>query len=242
MNFRPRILLWDLDGTLAYWSGIRIIPDVVHAYAAACPSSTSKLSAIIAGARAYVRVLGHQGMPRNDALFARLMAFSLSVSVQDMRLTTERFLNSALLRAAIKRSIRPIHEALELFLRLASRDSFRHVVATNPIMPSRFNAMRLAEAGYPVERFAYICGSEDFSGQKHLPSFYPDLLARIGARADEVLMIGNDPKKDLAVGDTGIRTFLLQTAFTVRRRDWPGKPDWEGSYRDLEQRLGKGGA
>ncbi|HNV68906.1 MAG TPA: hypothetical protein PKO06_04350, partial [Candidatus Ozemobacteraceae bacterium] len=219
----------------------RIMCDIVRAYLEHGPSRVSRVAILVAGARAYKRVLFHQGMPRNDDLFVGLMAAILRTSRDEMRDVKQRFLESASLRAAVARSIRPIPEALELFKRLATTDTRRHVVATNPIMPARFNALRLAEAGYPIERFDYICGSEDFSGQKHLPSFYPDLLARLHADPTEAMMIGNDPKKDLAVGATGIRTFLLRTPFTVLRRDWPGRPDWEGDYGTLEKRLSEGG-
>lgn len=239
-TWRPEVILWDLDGTLAYWRSLWVVVEAARAYLEQSPGTVSRLAAGLAGARAFRRILEHQGLVRNDALFVKMVAASLKMPASEVQTQTERFLASNRLRDIVARYICPIPEALALFRSLSLEDERRHVVATNPVMPVAFNRLRLGLAGYPVQRFWYICGSEDFSGQKHHPSFYPDLLVRIGARAEEALMIGNDPKKDLAVGGTGIRTFLLRTPFSVPRSDWPSQPDWEGNYAELGKHLREG--
>ena len=57
------------------------------------------------------------------------------------------------------------------------------------------------------------------------------LLEQLHVRAEECLMIGNDPRKDLPAKDAGIRTFLIGT-----HRPDP-RMDACGTLEDLRARI-----
>ena len=42
------------------------------------------------------------------------------------------------------------------------------------------------------------------------PRYYADILAEIGLRGEDCLMVGNDTKEDLVAAELGFDTFLLE--------------------------------
>jgi len=102
----------------------------------------------------------------------------------------------------------PVPGARETLL-LARRLGFRLVLATNPVWPLSAVRRRLEWGGVRDIPFDFIANSEVMTRSKPDPAYYFELLGRIGAKASECLMIGNDPRKDLPARELGIRTFLI---------------------------------
>jgi FMN phosphatase YigB (HAD superfamily) len=104
----------------------------------------------------------------------------------------------------------PIPGARET-LELARRQNYRVVLATNPVWPLAAVRARLRAGGLDDFPFDFISHSEVMTCCKPAPRYYRQLLERLQARAEECLMIGNDPRKDLPAKSVGIRTFLIGT-------------------------------
>lgn len=230
---RLKTIFWDLDGTLAYWRSLFVIPKTARLLLSLRPPEIGFGKALLACSKAYIRVMRNPGPTNNNLLYDTLVSRSLGISAKGILLWTKQLLASSALPGIIQDSIRPIPEAQALVETLA-RNNWRQTVATNPVMPKEFNRLRLSLAGFQTSSFSYISGSEDFFGQKTSVTFFHRLLEISGNQPEECLMIGNDPRKDLLAREAGILVFLLDTPFTVRV-PYPEscRPDWVGGYADL---------
>jgi FMN phosphatase YigB (HAD superfamily) len=73
------------------------------------------------------------------------------------------------------------------------------------------------------------------------PSYYLEVLERMGCAPDEALMVGNDVEEDLAAAKVGLKTFLVVNEFTVQRgAEREMQPDFEGTLSDLAELLQSG--
>ncbi len=125
----------------------------------------------------------------------------------------------------------PVPGARETLI-LARDLGYRLVLATNPVWPLEAVKMRLAWGGLSDLPFDFIANSEAMTRCKPDPAYYRELLAKLGARGDECLMVGNDPRKDLPAKEAGIRTFLI----SPEPIDDPRLDGW-GSFDDLQECL-----
>jgi HAD superfamily hydrolase (TIGR01509 family) len=127
---------------------------------------------------------------------------------------------------------RPIRGAREI-LETARARGHRVVLATNPVWPERAVKMRLGWGGLADFRFDFVSHSQVMTRCKPSLGYYRELLTRLGARPDECVMIGDNPKKDLPATELGIRTFLLSKGRPAADRRLDG---W-GSLEDLHHWL-----
>jgi FMN phosphatase YigB (HAD superfamily) len=232
-----KAVFWDLDGTLAYWRSPAVIFRIAWLYLSLCPPHLGWPRALLTSTRAYLGILKNAGPLSNDELYNRTVCLDWGSTPEEVRAVTSRLLASERLEEIIRQYVRTIPEAIELVELVASRGLTQYV-ATNPVMPSGFNRLRLEVAGYRLELFSNVSGSEQFAGQKTSVDFYRRLLALAGQRPEESLMIGNDPKKDLVAMGAGMSVFLLTTPLAVAN-PYPGsfKPDAVGGYQELRRYL-----
>lgn len=86
------------------------------------------------------------------------------------------------------------------------------VVATNPFFPREAVEQRLAWAGLPVRDvpFALVTHLENMHYTKPHPTYYEEILARIGVQADEAVMVGDDWANDIEPAHAaGLNTFWI---------------------------------
>lgn len=83
------------------------------------------------------------------------------------------------------------------------------ILATNPLFPAIATRSRVRWAGLEPEDFVHITTYENASYAKPNPAYYQEILDKLGLRAEECLMVGNDAKEDMAAEQVGIRVFLL---------------------------------
>ena len=84
------------------------------------------------------------------------------------------------------------------------------VLATNPVFPMTAQLKRIAWAGLSKEDFCLITAFEDFHYCKPNPLYYTEILTRLGTKAEDCLMVGNDYLEDIvAAQKAGLDTFLL---------------------------------
>ncbi len=75
---------------------------------------------------------------------------------------------------------------------------FQVVIATSPLFPLEAIRERLRWAGIDDLPFHLITAIETSRFSKPRPEYFAEILARLGLRPDEALLIGNDPADDLA--------------------------------------------
>lgn len=87
--------------------------------------------------------------------------------------------------------------------------SYRVVLATNPIFPRIATENRIRWAGLEPDDFALITTYENSTYCKPNPAYYCEILERLGLKAEECLMVGNDVVEDGAAQKLGIPVFFL---------------------------------
>ena len=115
----------------------------------------------------------------------------------------------------------------------AIRDKgYRIILATNPLFPAIATENRTRWAGLQPEDFELYTTYENSRHCKPNPAYYQDILDRLGLRAEECLMVGNDAKEDLIAETLGMKVFLLTDCLINRDgADISGYP--QGSFREL---------
>jgi len=108
------------------------------------------------------------------------------------------------------------------------------VIATNPVFPRTAILQRLEWAGVADFDYKLITSYENMHFCKPRPEYYEEILAKIGRRAEECLMVG-DEAMDMAAARVGIRTFLITESD-------PGdlRPDFHGTLADFERFVDEG--
>jgi HAD superfamily hydrolase (TIGR01549 family) len=128
------------------------------------------------------------------------------------------------------------------FVEAALAKGYRLIIATNPLFPETANLQRLAWAGVPAEKYPFelVTSIETFHFTKPDPAYYAEILARLGWPSEPVIMIGNDPERDIQAA----RRLGLQ-AFWITRRDdphasveMPEAPSGSGWLEDVLPWLG----
>jgi FMN phosphatase YigB (HAD superfamily) len=87
---------------------------------------------------------------------------------------------------------------------------YRIAIATDPLFPRKATYHRLRWAGFDPERFELISTFEHFHFTKTYPAYYAEVLGRIGWPEGPMLMVGNDPTRDLIPAQRlGLKTFFV---------------------------------
>ncbi len=83
------------------------------------------------------------------------------------------------------------------------------VLATNPACPAVATECRIRWAGLSPQDFSFITYDKNFCYCKPHIHYYAALLERLGLRAEDCLMIGNDTRDDMVAKQLGMSVFLL---------------------------------
>ncbi len=94
-------------------------------------------------------------------------------------------------------------------LRRFLAEGYAVVIATNPLFPAAAIWARMAAGGLPLDLpYALITHSENTHYAKPTPHYYEEILARVGAEADEALMVGDSQENDMVpAGEAGLKTY-----------------------------------
>lgn len=106
------------------------------------------------------------------------------------------------------------------------------VLATNPLFPRTAIEARMKWAGVEDLPFALVTTLEEMHFCKPNPNYYREILAKIGKRPEECMMIGNDGFEDMVAGKLGMQTYLV-TDCLIDRDMLTGLIQHQGSMQDL---------
>jgi FMN phosphatase YigB (HAD superfamily) len=96
------------------------------------------------------------------------------------------------------------------FVEWASSCGCRIAIATDPLFPRKATYHRLRWAGFDPEQFELVSTFEHFHFTKRHPAYYAEMLGRLGWPDGPVLMVGDDPARDLLPAHRlGLKTFLV---------------------------------
>ena len=110
------------------------------------------------------------------------------------------------------------------------------VLATNPIFPAVAVETRLAWVGLRPEDFDFVTTYENSRRSKPNLNYYRDILEQSGRKAEECLMIGNNPADDMAAVRVGLEVYLV-TDYIENPEGLPIDGFPRGTFRELEAYL-----
>ena len=85
----------------------------------------------------------------------------------------------------------------------------RLVLATNPVFPSIATEKRIKWAGLSPSDFELYTTYENSSFCKPNIAYYEEIIKKLGLKAEECLMVGNDVTDDMIAEKLGMKVFLL---------------------------------
>ena len=113
---------------------------------------------------------------------------------------------------------------------------FRVVLATNPLFPHMATENRIRWAGLEPENFDYYTTYENSTCCKPSLAYYQEILDKLGCKAGECAMVGNDVDEDMVAEKLGFQTFLLTPCLLNRSgqdiEKWP-----HGGFEELSAWL-----
>ncbi|TYO98486.1 FMN phosphatase YigB (HAD superfamily) [Geothermobacter ehrlichii] len=226
---RLKLLLFDLDGTLLRVEMHRFIPAYLAGIAARLdgelpPADFQRL------ARKGIRLLLSAGDGRmtNAERFFGFLSESSGLPVARLARAVEDFCRDGLA------TLRPLVEAVptaSALLDAAFATGCRVVVATNPVFPKAAIDARLAWAGLDGYPFDLVTDWDRSRYCKPQQDYFHDLLRHFAVAPEQVLMIGNDTGHDMAAGQIGIATFLVDSWLIEREESFPA--DLRGGHAEL---------
>ncbi|MBQ7291705.1 MAG: HAD family hydrolase [Clostridia bacterium] len=121
--------------------------------------------------------------------------------------------------------------AAELVRELKAR-GYRVVLATNPVFPAMATEQRAGWAGLNIADFDLITTYENSTRCKPNPEYYTEILTKIGAKAEECMMVGNDVAEDMIAETLGMKVFLL-TDNLLNKKELDISTYRKGSFGEL---------
>lgn len=209
-------LLLDLDGTLLDVE-MRSFLEAFFPLASARfggPDETQRISrAMSAAARAMMEA--RDGARTVDHVFLESFAPAVGRTPAEVRSVFAAFYREEFER--LHRLVRPIPGA-RAFVTGAHGLGYELVLATNPVFFLDPILARVRWAGLADVDFALVTGAELMRWTKPHAGYFRQILALTGRRPGQCLMVGDDPRMDMAAKEAGIATWLAAGAGAAPRR------------------------
>lgn len=123
-------------------------------------------------------------------------------------------------------------------VKLAKSKNYRLILATNPVFPPIATQTRARWAGLNPDDFEYITTYDNSKFCKPNPKYYNEILEKLGLKAEETLMVGNDISEDMVAKTIGIDVFLLTDCLINKtNEDISEYPN--GNFEDLIEYIKK---
>lgn len=155
---------------------------------------------------------GTAAMVKNDGSRTNEDAFwELAVSVYGQQiLTDKRFFDEFYETEFNKiKAVCGFHPAAAEIVYGLKERGLRVALATNPIFPARATQWRIRWAGLKPEDFELYTTYENSNYCKPNLNYYREILAQLGVKPEECLMVGNDVGEDMVAAQMGMQVFLL---------------------------------
>jgi len=165
----------------------------------------------------------------NEEVFWRDFQVQLGDQLPVVRPLLEEFYNERFPQLAYVAS--PCPEA-RILVKAAMQHDLRIVLATNPLFPRTAILSRMSWAGVHDLPWDLITSYEVMHFCKPHLEYYREIVAQLGVRPEECLMVGNDVDQDLIAGSLGMKIYMVTDCL---RGDLAGicRADWHGTIQQL---------
>jgi len=225
-------ILFDLDGTLLDIDMDIFLPQYFGemgrmAARSGCCDPQQLVAQILSSTAAMIRDVNPD--TSNEDTFMEHFFGSLQVDEIQMRAFFDEFYRSGFPR--LQKFSRPFAGVREMMAGVFAR-GLKVVIATNSVFPCRAIQSRLEWAGVSDFNYQLLTSYENMHYCKPYPQYYQEIAAKLGIEPALCLMVGNDAWEDLAAGEIGMKTFLVEDRL-IDRGGNTYHPDWRGSLQDL---------
>lgn len=110
------------------------------------------------------------------------------------------------------------------------------VLATNPLFPQMATEHRIRWAGLSPEDFCLYTTYNNSCYCKPNPTYYQEILDKIGCEPQECIMVGNDVTEDMAAQKLGMQVFLL-TDCLINKENMEIEEFPHGDFEELRRFL-----
>lgn len=227
-------ILFDLDGTLLPMDNEKFTKEYFKLLCKKLvPLGFEKdklVSAVWKGTGAMVQ---NNGSASNYDVFWKTFSDILGEQVQDSKHLFDEFYENEFNNA---RETCGFNVKSAKLIETIKSKGLRVVLASNPIFPLTAQKARVRWAGVDPDDFEHITAYENCSYCKPNPEYYKEILAKIGVKPDECLMIGNDVDEDMVALSIGLSVFLLtDNIINLKGMDISAYP--HGSFEQLENYI-----
>ena len=225
-------ILFDLDGTLLPMDQDKFLNSYMSKMAVymAPYGFDSKIlhKAMWTGVGAMVK---NDGSIRNEELFWNVFATFFDAELTELaKKITVDFYMTDFQKVAKDCGYSPKAKALITYLK---EKGYRIVLATNPLFPAIATESRMRWAGLSPEDFDYYTVFENSSFCKPNLKYYEEVLDKIGCKAEDCYMVGNDVSEDMITEQLGFEVFLLtHSLINKENKDISNYP--QGDFEDLK--------
>ena len=212
-----KTILFDLDGTLLpmdqdafvqCYMGHLAEKMAIHGY-----EPKRLVKTVWAGTEAMVR---NNGLNTNEEVFWRVFRQIYGQgAMQDLPLF-EEFYEVDFAKVRVSCGFTPL--AAEL-IGLLKEKGYRLALATNPLFPATATRQRIRWAGLRPEDFELVTTYENSRHCKPDPDYYRDVIAALGVRPEECVMVGNDVGEDMVAGRLGMKVYLLTDCLINKKEE-----------------------
>lgn len=225
-----KAVLFDLDGTLLPMDQDTFIKAYLGGMAKKLASHgynpEELVKAVYAGMKAMTT---NDGSCTNEEAFWKAFTGLLGEKVrEDMPIFDEFYRNEF---QEVKNICGFLPEAA-VTVRKLKEMGYRVALATTPMFPSIATESRIHWAGLELDDFEIFTTYENYHFCKPNLNYYKELIEKLGVKAEECLMVGNDVGEDMITEELGMKVFLMPADLINKvGKDISQYP--QGEFKDL---------
>lgn len=229
-----KVVLFDLDGTLLPMDQDVFVKDYFGRIAA-------KLAPQGYDPKKLVDTIwrGTGAMVQNDGSCTNEEAFwKFAVTVFGERILQDKHFFDSFYEMEFDKikAVCGYHPAAAEIVHGLKEKGYRVVLATNPIFPARATQWRIQWTGMQPEDFEIYTTYENSRYCKPNLDYYRDILAQLGVKPEECLMVGNDVGEDMIARQLGMKVFLL-TDCLINKNNEDISQYPNGSFEELKMYI-----
>lgn len=229
-------LLVDLDGTLVSYRDLPVQLNFIVNSVSSLRKYTGWKTAVRALRATHVELRGaNKGDLTNDVRAVSAFSKKLGKPIEEGKKIFEDVLK--IVFPSLRKHFSPAKGAKD-FLEWA-KSKYHLTLATNPVWPVELIRLRVEWAGLNSGDFKFITDASQMHACKPEPKYYQEILSKLGVKAENCLLIGNEVDMDLPATKNGIKVFLV--THRKRLKTLPKKAKhaqaWMGEFSHLQELL-----
>jgi len=202
-----KAVLFDLDGTLLPMDQELFTKTYFKALAEKLAPYGYEPDELIKGVwRGTLAMIGNDGAQSNEEIFWKTFSLSVGDKVYKDKQHFEEFYRTDFENL---KSVCGIAPAARKLVQKLKTFGLKIVLATNPVFPLTAVESRIRWSGLLPTDFGFCTSYETSKHCKPNPLYYADIAERLGCRAEDCLMVGNDVDEDMVAAKIGMKVFLL---------------------------------